>query len=90
MKLSEYKNVEQPNSNNLTNDNFSQTAKDLFDTYKNMDQSELMKTIMDEVSQQKQKGTFDYEKLNASLSQVLPFLSDEQKNNLLTILQKLK
>ena len=90
MKLSEYKNVEQPNSNNLTNDNFSQTAKDLFDTYKNMDQSELMKTIMDEVAQQKQKGTFDYEKLNASLSQVLPFLSDEQKNNLLTILQKLK
>lgn len=89
MKLSEYKNEEikgdKPKQNNK-----SQTIEQLYDTYKSMNQSELLNTLLTEVEKQKQEGTFDYQKIQSNLSQVFPFLNEEQKTNLLTILQKIK
>lgn len=90
MKLSEYKNDEQQNQQTVNNDHQNKSLQDLFNTYKDMDQTELLQTLMGEVAKQKQQGTFDYSQLQKSLNQVLPFLNEDQKSNLLTILQKIK
>ena len=89
MKLSEYKNEQNQQETNK-NKAPEKSVEDLYNTYKNMNQSELMQTLFSEVAKQKQQGSFDYNKLQNSLNQVMPYLNDEQKKNLLTILQQLK
>ena len=87
MKLSEFKQT-QPNEEKK--DNYEKKAEDLYEKYKDMSQGDLMNELMAQVANQKSNGTFNYNQLENSVQQVLPFLNEEQKNNLLTILQKLK
>ena len=91
MKLSEFKQTQQNEEKKDTQkDNYEKKAEDLYDKYKDMSQGDLMNELMAQVANQKSNGTFNYNQLENSVQQVLPFLNEEQKNNLLTILQKLK
>lgn len=97
MKLSEFKNVQKEvDKKNTNNGKVNETKvdnkkiEDAYNTYKNMNQNELMEELINQVSKQKQDGTFNYQQINNSVQQLMPFLNDEQKNNLLSILQKIK
>ena len=88
MKLSEFTTNEQQAKDNTTQKN--DRVEDLYNVYKDMNSAELMQELKNQVSKQKQEGTFDYNKLSSTINQVLPYLSDNQKNNLLSILNSLK
>ena len=102
MKLSEFKNTEKSQSTSSentekedktfkqTNKQSEKTIEELYSTYKNMNSNELLAQLLKQVDSQKKEGTFNFDNLKNSLNQVMPFLNEEQKNNLMTILNQIK
>ncbi len=97
MKLSEFKNAPKENEKkdtkqekiNKTNvDN--KKIEEAYNTYKDMNENQLMAELLSQVSKQKQNGTFNYQQIKNSVETLTPFLNEEQKNNLLSILEKIK
>ena len=94
MKLSEFKNKEtdgiKQTEQKQTNESSNKSVEEMYNNYKNMNSTQLMQELFSQVNMQKQNGTFNFDKLNESINQVLPYLGEEQKNNLLSILNSLK
>lgn len=92
MKLSQFKEQpkQTPKQEQTQNEQNSKTVEQMYDTYKNMNQSELMNELKKNVSKQKQDGSFDYNKLSSTIEQVLPYLSQDQQKNLMSILNQIK
>ena len=104
MKLSEFKNADESKSiNNAkteskeykenaknTNTQKEKSIEELYGTYKNMNSNQLLNELLKQVDNQKKDGTFNFDGLKNSLNQVMPFLNEEQKNNLMTILNQIK
>lgn len=94
MKFSEF--AKQNNCDNnqkkqeKSESDFSQNVGDLYDKYKNLSQDELMQQLAKNVREQKQNGTFDFEHISNSINMILPYLSDEQKQTILSLLNGLK
>lgn len=65
-------------------------VQEFFDSHKNLSQSQLQEELLREVSKQKMAGTFDFEKLSKTFEMMSPFLSEEQKNQINSMLQGLK
>lgn len=65
-------------------------VQEFFDSHKNLSQSQLQEEILREVSKQKTAGTFDFEKLSRTFEMMSPFLSEDQKNQINSMLQGLK
>ncbi len=61
----------------------------IIDKYKNMDQSELMSNLFSEASKLKQDGKLDSNSLSSMKDMISPFLNDEQKNMLNSIIHKI-
>ena len=55
-----------------------------------MNSFELMQELLKNVQKSKQDGSFDFEKLAGSIKQILPYLSQEQQNSVMTILNQIK
>ena len=94
MKLSEFKDNHK-NKNNDTVESQEQPKQDktieqLFNQYKDLSSNDLMKELLNNVEKSKQNGTFDFSKLSKTIEQVLPYLSSEQQNSILTILNQIK
>lgn len=64
--------------------------QNFYDAHRNLSQSELQNELLMEVAKQKAAGTFDFEKLSKTFEMVSPFLSDDQKNHINSMLQGLK
>ncbi len=100
MKLSEFKNTntnttkEEIKSKNdkekVKTEQTQKSIEELYDTYKNMNSSELLTQLKKQVENQKKDGSFNFDNLTSSLNQIMPFLNEEQKNNLMTILNQIK
>lgn len=92
MKLSEYKEekINKQEAKEKIQEKNEPKIEDLYAKYKNMDQNSLMQELVSQVSKQKQDGTFDYDKLNKTIQSVMPYLTEQQKNNLLSIISQLK
>ena len=93
MKLSEYKPEENCDTNKKSHEKKveeNKSIEEMYNIYKNFSQDELTNELFKNIAKQKSDGTFDYEKINQTISQVLPYLNENQKNNLMTILQKIK
>ncbi len=100
MKLSEFKNTntnttkEETKSKNdkekVKTEQTKKSIEELYDTYKNMNSSELLTQLKKQVENQKKDGSFNFDNLTSSLNQIMPFLNEEQKNNLMTILNQIK
>ena len=82
MKLS---NFEQ--KNNKTNE---EILKEKYDEYSQMNQEELSNKLFSEVAAQKQKGTFDYNKLVQMVESLRGSIPEENYNNIKRILENLK
>ena len=90
MKLSEFKpKAEQKQSQNEQKLQ-DQKVEDLFNKYKDMNSFELMQELLKNVQKSKQDGSFDFEKLSKSIEQILPYLSQEQQNSVIAILNQIK
>ena len=89
MKLSEFKQ-EPKEHKGKKQETITKTVEEMYNTYKNMNSNDLMVELMKNVSKQKEDGTFDMNKINSTLSSVMPYLTEEQKNNLLSILSQIK
>ena len=89
MKLSEFKPSSEQKQNTGAKEQ-EQKVEDLYNTYKDMNSTELMQELLKNVQKSKQDGTFDFSKLTKSVEQILPYLSQEQKNSIMTILNQLK
>lgn len=61
----------------------------IIDKYKNMNQGELMNNLFSEANKLKQEGKLDSNSLNSMKDMISPFLNDEQKNMLNSILNKI-
>ena len=61
----------------------------LIDKYKNMNQGELMSNLFTEANKLKQEGKLDSNSLNSMKDMISPFLNDEQKNMLNSIVNKI-
>lgn len=91
MKLSEFcqkdENCEQTQEKVQKN---QENIENLYEKYKNFSSDELLGELYKNVAKQKTDGTFDYEKIKNTISGVLPYLNESQKNNLMTILEKIQ
>ena len=73
-----------------TQKNFSENIENLYDKYKNLTQEELMQELAKNVAKQKQNGTFDFDNISQSINAILPYLSEEQKQNIMSLLSVIK
>lgn len=65
------------------------TYQSIIDKYKNMNQGELMNNLFSEANKLKQEGKLDSNSLNSMKDMISPFLNDEQKNMLNSIVNKI-
>ena len=90
MKLSEFKPKSEQKQSQNEEKLQDQKVEDLFNKYKDMNSFELMQELLKNVQKSKQDGSFDFEKLAESIKQILPYLSQEQQNSVMTILNQIK
>ena len=91
MRLSEFKlSAEQNQSKEQPKKEQEQKVEDLYNTYKDMNSTELMQELFKNVQKSKQDGSFDFLKLSESVKQILPYLSQEQQNSVMSILNQIK
>ncbi len=69
---------------NVIKDNPKQADEyqDILNKYKDMDNNELMSNLFNEASKLKREGKLDYTSLNNLKTTLAPFLNDEQKQML--------
>ena len=60
-----------------------------YDKYKNLSKDQLMQELLLTVSRQKQNGTFDKDQLLSSISLISPSLTNEQREKLYSLVEKL-
>lgn len=91
MKLSEFcpkdENCENRQEKKQKN---QENIENLYEKYKNYNSDELLNELYKNVAKQKNDGTFDYQNIKNTISNVLPYLNESQKNNLMTILEKIQ
>lgn len=95
MKLSEFipkkeENTKKYEENIEKIQNNSQNIEQLYNNYKNLNQEQLTEELYKNIAKQKNDGTFDFQKIQSIIQNVMPYLGEEQKNNLLSIMQKIK
>ncbi len=96
MKLSQFKSStkqeEKTNKEEKTNaqSEKSQDMQSLYEKYKDMDKNSLMQELLKNVDKQKKEGSFDFSALQSQVTQVLPYLTQDQQKYLMTILSQLK
>ena len=96
MKLSQFKSStkqeEKTNKEEKTNaqSKKSQDMQSLYEKYKDMDKNSLMQELLKNVDKQKKEGSFDFSALQSQVTQVLPYLTQDQQKYLMTILSQLK
>lgn len=98
MSLSEYsKNFEYKEEAKIKEENFDQNKaqneeylRQKYESLKGKNRDELMGDLFEEVSRQKQNGSFDYDSLESSVEAMKPFLSAEQQANIKELLEKIK
>lgn len=80
------------NQNQNSDSQYSQTKniEDTINRYKDMSQDDLMSNLLNEVSKQKQQGTFDVAKLENAISSFSSFLTPQQQKNMKELLNKIK
>ena len=49
-----------------------------------------MQELAKNVAKQKQNGTFDFDSISQSINAILPYLSEEQRQNIMTLLSTIK
>ena len=79
-------NTKTPSNQSTQNQNFEEQIKQ----FQAMPKDELLKTFYNEVAKQKQNGTFDIKKLEATLSSLDAFLTPEQKKNIKELLNQIQ
>ena len=79
------------NNKKIINEN-QEKANDyqsIIDKYKNMNQGELMNNLFIEANKLKQEGKLDSNSLDSMKNMISPFLNDEQKNMLNSLISKI-
>lgn len=64
--------------------------QNIIDKYKNMDSSELMQNLFQEANRLKQQGKLDNQQLDNLSSTLSPFLNEEQKNMLSSLIKAIE
>ena len=79
------------NNKKIVDENKEKTEeyKNIIDRYKDMNQSELMSNLLNEASKLKSQGKLDTNSLNSLKETISPFLNDEQKNMLSSLINKI-
>ena len=90
MKLSEYKENKGNQRKTVEQREQSITVEQLFNNYKDMNSNQLFEELFNRVNESKKNGTFDFDKLKESIQQIMPYLSEEQQKNVLSILGQIK
>lgn len=72
-----------------TKEQTRQTAEDLVNKYKNMDSNALMNEFINEVSRQKQNGTFDKNKIMSMLNSVRSLIPNDTYLKAVDVLDKI-
>lgn len=83
-KFSEYINHEDLNNdkiNNATNQS-KEKMEDLIDKYSKYSENDLMNEFLKLTYEKKKKGELNETEINSLKQTIMPFLNDEQKNNL--------
>ena len=77
------------NIKDFKKENKEEQVKQTVDKYKNLSKDQLMQELLLTVSRQKQNGTFDKDQLLSSLSLISPSLTNEQREKLYSLVEKL-
>ena len=90
MKFSEFakNNTFEQKANKQQKNN--ESIEDMYEKYKDFSQSQLMDELSKQVAKQKKEGNFDFEKIMNSVNSIMPYLNDEQKQNIIMLLNNLK
>lgn len=67
-----------------------ETIKDNWQKYENMSQDQLFNELFSQADKLKANGQFNYDALYNSIQNMDGYLSQEQKQNMLNLLQKLR
>lgn len=85
MKLSEMKKEEPKISSSQ-----KKTIEESYDELKDCSSEELMSRLAKEIQGQKDRGTFDYEALLASIEQIKAYLPKQTYENMIRIIDSLR
>lgn len=94
MKLSEFVNGEKKKEEKVVSDNKNVSTEEeiskLYDEMKDKSESELMKRLSEEVKKQKARGEFDYEGILNTLQSFRSFISEEEYQKMVRIINELQ
>lgn len=86
-RLSQFQPAPEGQRNNQTQE---QQLREKYETYKNMNQSQLQSSLFQEVARQKASGTFDFNALSNMVESMRGSLSENEYNNIKRILESLR
>ena len=90
MKFSDFAKNKTYERNEMSKSESNQNIENLYEKYKDYSQAELMEELAKQVAKQKKDGSFDFEKIMNSVNTILPYLNQEQKENILNLLSSIK
>ena len=97
MKLSEFLNNDKENPKEKTenkNESNEKTTEEeigkLYDEMKDKSESELMNRLKEEIKNQKMRGEFDYEGILSILQSFRSFISEEEYQKMIRIINELQ
>ena len=71
-------------------ENKKKSIEEIYNTYKDKQEDELLAELFKNINKQKQNGTFDYNGLVSAINNMSPFLSNEQSVKIKEILEKIR
>lgn len=68
----------------------SNQVENMYNSYKDKSEDELITELINHVAKQKQNGTFDMDNLEQMLAKVRPFLNEKQRQKLQDVLKQIE
>lgn len=68
----------------------SKQVENMYNSYKDKSEDELITELINHVAKQKQNGTFDMDNLEQMLAKVRPFLNEKQRQKLQDVLKQIE
>ena len=80
--------IDEEKIHNNTDD--TESLKEKINNLSNKNSDELLRELMENVQKQKVDGTFDYNNLESMVNTISSYLTNEQKNKIYDLLQRIR
>ena len=75
---------------NKTKENYDDLVQEFLKRYGKMNENQMLFEMFELVKQKKEQGTFDFSQIENACKSVAPFLNNEQRDYMYSLLEKLR